>query len=136
MARRNVQVRLDVSATLTRLRQEHDPPLTQRQAAELVGVALRNWGNWERGHAMPALSSVLEIANAFDISPQDLLQPQPDEDTSGATRADILRLESKMDLLLDHFDILPAEPGMPPAPREITELEEPTPKTRRRRGRN
>ncbi|WCB94446.1 hypothetical protein DSM104299_03183 [Baekduia alba] len=132
VAQRKLQVRAGIGPLLTRLRQEHDPPLTQRQAAELVGVDIRNWGNWERENAAPALASILRISETFGISTQDFIQPASTDDTTPATRAEIARLESKMDLLLDHFDILPAGAHMPDAPAEITDLEQPQPKRRRR----
>lgn len=135
MPRRAIQVRPGIGALLTRLRQQHDPPLTQAQAAEAVGVDVRNWGNWEREKTAPALNSVLQISETFGVSPQDFLQPVQAEDTTPATRTEIIRLEQKLDLLLDHFDILPADATMPPAPAELTELLDNTPAPKRRAGR-
>lgn len=56
---------------LKELRKEKQ--LTQEQLAEILGVTNRSVSRWENGINMPGLDLVIEIANYYDISVEEIL---------------------------------------------------------------
>jgi transcriptional regulator with XRE-family HTH domain len=110
-----MRARDDIAAHLKRLRQHHDPPLTQVQAAELVGVDIRHYGNWERGRSTPRVPNLRRIAQAFDIQPHELLEPiaQPTD-----TSALLQKIETMLAEVIERLD----EHGLTlPTPSQVAE---------------
>lgn len=97
-----------LSTRLLELRERHDPPLTQKEAAELIGVSLRQYGRLERGQADATLHTIRRIAAAYRVEPR-LLTGVEDEVPASPTYADLARLEHKLELLLDHFGLSGAD---------------------------
>ena len=56
---------------LLRLRQEKS--LTQPAVAEVAGLSLRGYQNYERGLREPSLSALIALADFYDISLDDLV---------------------------------------------------------------
>ena len=50
--------------------------LTQREAAELAGISLRQWQKYEYGEAEPGIKAFLKMVNALGGDPFDLLIEQ------------------------------------------------------------
>jgi len=102
--------RTALSARLRRLRLRHDPPLNQQQAADLVGLSLRQYGRLERGEATASLATVARVADAFSVDPGMLLDGglPPERDGGSGERApsaaDFARLEAKVDRLLARLE--------------------------------
>jgi transcriptional regulator with XRE-family HTH domain len=99
--------RTDLSKRLLRLRVQHDPPLNQQQAAELVGLSLRQYGRLERGEATASLQTVARIAAAYGVAPRLLLDRDPDPGdgvVASPSAADFARLEAKIDRLLEQLE--------------------------------
>jgi transcriptional regulator with XRE-family HTH domain len=121
----------DLPRRLRALREQHDPPLKKADAAKLVGVSLRRYSDWELGKAAPHLSSISKIADAYGIPAAQLMG------TNGTAPADtgqLDRIEHKIDLLLEHLDILPAGQQVPRPPGALADiLDEPQPRKRRTR---
>lgn len=46
--------------------------LTQKQAAELIGVSPFTWGNWEKGKTYPSLLEILKIEKSFNVAFSDI----------------------------------------------------------------
>jgi transcriptional regulator with XRE-family HTH domain len=108
--------RTGFSSQLVMLREQHDPPLNQQEAADLIGLSLRQYGRLERAEANATLATIRKIADAYGVEPHILTGA--DDDRLTATRqtptvADFARLEAKLDALLDHFDLLTIEEGVP-----------------------
>lgn len=105
--------RSGLSTCLLELRAAHDPPLTQREAAALIGVSLRQYGRLERGQADATLHTIRKIAGAYGVEPRLLTGAGPE--TPGApTSADLARLEHKVEILLTHFGLSAPDDGRPP----------------------
>lgn len=60
-----------IGVFLKELRKEKQ--LTQEQLAEILGVTNRSISRWENGVNMPDLDLVIEIANYYDISIEEIL---------------------------------------------------------------
>lgn len=60
-----------IGAFLKELRREKQ--LTQEQLAEILGVTNRSVSRWENGVNMPDFDLVIEIANYYDISIEEIL---------------------------------------------------------------
>jgi len=106
--------RSDLSRRLAALRQQHDPPLNQQEAAEVVGLSLRQYGRLERGEADATLATIRKIADAYDVEPHFLTGAVSERFRPAAQApglGDLARLEAKLDLLLAHFDLLTVESG-------------------------
>ncbi|MBR3764564.1 MAG: helix-turn-helix transcriptional regulator [Clostridia bacterium] len=58
-------------ALISRLRKEHN--MTQMQLADALGVTFQAVSNWERGHSMPDISKLPELAALFDTTIDELL---------------------------------------------------------------
>jgi transcriptional regulator with XRE-family HTH domain len=124
--------REDIAAQLRDLREQHDPPLTQTEAAELIGISVRRYADWELRKSRPSLKNIQRIAEAYNVPTARLLPPGDSHTLVDASQLN--RVERMLELLLDHFDILPAGADMPDAPPEIADLEHQQPARRRRRG--
>ena len=61
--------------TLRQLREEAG--LTQLEVAVQLGVTITTVYNWERGAAEPSARNLLEIARFFNVSPFDIVLPEP-----------------------------------------------------------
>lgn len=114
--------RAEFARRLIALREQHDPPLTQEQAAELIGVDPRHYHRWESGTTNPYLSSIKKIADAYGIDQAQLIVDTTDPLGLGAggapaTLDDIARLETKLDLILAALDVAaPADQAPTAAP--------------------
>lgn len=72
--------------------------LSQEKAGELVGVSGQTWMRWETGANRPNHESVQKIVETFGVEPSHL--------TGAPSYVPIWeRLEQKLDLLLEHFQI-------------------------------
>jgi transcriptional regulator with XRE-family HTH domain len=90
----------ELCGRLSELRARHDPPLTQRQAADLIGLSVRQYGRLERGQANATLATIRKIAAAYGVDPQ-LLTGTP----AAPASTDLARVERKLELLLEHFGL-------------------------------
>jgi transcriptional regulator with XRE-family HTH domain len=90
----------ELCGRLSELRARHDPPLTQRQAADLIGLSVRQYGRLERGQANATLATIRKIAAAYEVDPQ-LLTGTP----AAPAVTDLARVERKLELLLEHFGL-------------------------------
>jgi transcriptional regulator with XRE-family HTH domain len=80
---------------LVRLRESH--ALTQHEAAEQIGVSLRQYARWESGEAVPGPKNMRAIADAFGIAVQLL-----DEDPAPVSVFDALeRIEARLAAIED-----------------------------------
>jgi transcriptional regulator with XRE-family HTH domain len=98
----------ELCTRLCELRAQHDPPLTQQQAADLIGVSLRQYGRLERGQANATLATIRKIAAAYGVDPSVLTGGGPERDAA-PTSADLARVEQKLELLLAHFGLSAGE---------------------------
>ncbi len=101
--------RADLAHRLVGLREGHDPPLNQQEAAELIGLSVRQYGRLERGEADASLATIRKVAAAYGVRPHVLTGAEPSrlQATGQApSLADFARLEAKVDLLLDHLGAL------------------------------
>jgi transcriptional regulator with XRE-family HTH domain len=118
--------REEFARRLVALREQHDPPLTQEQAAALIDVHPRQYHRWENAESTPYLSSIKKIADAYGIDQNHLIVSPEELGLAGgppATREDLARLERKLDLILAALGAAPDAPAadqpngaQPPAP--------------------
>lgn len=104
------------SSRLVALREQHEPPLNQQEAADLIGLSLRQYGRLERGEADATLATIRKIADAYGVEARLLTSAGDDRRRAtgqAPSVADLARLEAKIDILLDHFDRLTGEEGIP-----------------------
>lgn len=90
----------DLANSLRELRAER--ALSQPEAAELVGVSLRQWQRWEHGD-VPHQRNIRLIADAFGVKPSSLFG-SPDEsqldrieDSLAAIAAELQVLSARVD---------------------------------------
>ena len=50
-----------------------DSGMTQEHAAELLGVNTETVSRFERGHTLPPLGRLFELANLYDVAPETLI---------------------------------------------------------------
>lgn len=67
------ELRNRVSINMRRLREEAG--LTQDEAAERAGIALRLWQKVEAGESNATLATLTNVANGLDVSPEVLTAP-------------------------------------------------------------
>ena len=60
-----------IGQTISRLRHEHN--MTQMALADAMGVSFQAVSNWERGHSMPDISKLPELAGLFSTTIDELL---------------------------------------------------------------
>jgi transcriptional regulator with XRE-family HTH domain len=126
--------RTGLSSRLVELRERHDPPLTQKEAADLIGVSLRQYGRLERGQADATMHTIRKIAAAYGVEPRVLTEADPIP-PAFPTPADLARLEQKLELLLDHFGLSAAGEEAPaPDVGSVRAYEAAPAPVRRRRG--
>jgi transcriptional regulator with XRE-family HTH domain len=114
---------------------------SQEAAARHVKISVRAWNRYETKRADPYLTTREKITKAYGVDPSYLIV----EDLSAplglgldseppATRADLARLERKVDLLLAHFKIKTraASGGLPDAPAALANAAPSQTKGRRR----
>ena len=65
----------EATKTLRQLREAAG--LTQLEVAVRLGVTITTVYNWERGAAEPSARNLLEIARLFNVSPFDIILPEP-----------------------------------------------------------
>jgi transcriptional regulator with XRE-family HTH domain len=75
--------------------------LTQEELAERVGKSTEAISNIERGRALPALTTLLELAHALNEPLQYLISDLPKGQAKAMKR---LTLESQLRALVDQFD--------------------------------
>ncbi len=54
---------------------------SQRELAELVGVATSTFNNWVKGHKYPRIDKIEMLANYFGILKSDLIEDQKEKPT-------------------------------------------------------
>lgn len=47
--------------------------MTQKQAAELIGVSEDTWGNYERGYSFPDVPKIILIEKAFGVHYNEII---------------------------------------------------------------
>lgn len=52
--------------------ERHNAGLTQKQLADKMGITQQQLSRWERGDIEPAVTSIVAIAHALDVSYDDL----------------------------------------------------------------
>lgn len=77
-----------VAETLARLRRQHE--LTQEQASERAGVAVRQWQRWEGAETMPHPRNLERLAEAFDIPVSEFFADRPVPDLMGRLDNDVI----------------------------------------------
>ena len=70
------------------LRREKD--LTQEQLSEILGVTNRSVSRWENGTNMPGIDLMIEMADFFAISIEELLDGERKEDMTDKKTAEVL----------------------------------------------
>ena len=60
--------------------------LTQKQAAELIGVSEDTWRNYERGYSFPDVPKIIVIEKAFGVSMDTLMRMQNSYDIAQARK--------------------------------------------------
>jgi len=63
-----------LASNLKYLRRRQEPKLTQERLALLLSVSPSTYGSYEEGRAEPKLDTLLQMAQIFDVTVQDLLQ--------------------------------------------------------------
>lgn len=66
-----------IAANLTRLRQEVG--LTQMQLAEMLNYSDKAVSKWERGESIPDLRVLIQLAEIYHITLDDIVKEQPDK---------------------------------------------------------
>lgn len=124
--------REEFARRLVALREQHDPPLTQEQAAELIGVDPRHYHRWENRETDPYLSTRAKIAKAYGIDVSYLIAEPGAPLGLGldGTNDQLTRLEAKLDQIIRHLGIeTPADQAPtaapPPAPPTILRPQQP-----------
>ncbi len=54
--------------------------LTQQQAAELIRIGVRQYGNWERGESIPSAEMLIRIYRVLDLNIYELDIQLPDRE--------------------------------------------------------
>lgn len=96
--------RQEFAARLRRLREQHDPPMTQEKAAAFLNVPPRTYVRWENREVDASLASREKVARAYGIDPQELIAD--DSSDARVTLADLTRLEQKVDQILTILEAL------------------------------
>lgn len=69
-------LRVDLKALGRRLSAfRRDAQLTQEALADRAGISVQFLGNIERGIGTPSLNTLISLAHALELSPNDLLDP-------------------------------------------------------------
>ena len=75
----------DISELLIQLRKEHG--LTQATLAERLGISFQAVSKWERGENLPDAYTLLELADIYKVTVDELLRGQiKDKDLAGKVR--------------------------------------------------
>lgn len=93
---------LDMAVFAERLRQlRTQRKLTQGRMAEILGVSLRMYCRWEAGEAMPYVDSLIKIADALDVSSDELLGRDELKTEGKIHNLELHRLYQQVDQLSD-----------------------------------
>lgn len=76
---------MNIAETLRRARKSKG--LTQRQIAEMAGVSLETYKGWEGGRHAPRSVNIAPLANALDISTDELMMDAGERSISEDLRA-------------------------------------------------
>lgn len=95
-----------VAQRLSQLRDQHE--LTQEQAAQRVGITVRQWQRWEDGTSMPHARNLKLTADAFGIRVQDFFDEAEIERIKGGANGELrpYDLEGRIDTLEQKLDEL------------------------------
>jgi transcriptional regulator with XRE-family HTH domain len=76
-----------VAQRLGQLREQHE--LTQEQAAQKVGITVRQWQRWEDGTSMPHARNLKNVADAFKIKVTDFFDEAEIERIKGGVDGEL-----------------------------------------------
>ena len=79
--------------------------MTQKELAEIVGVASSTFNDWVKGKKYPRIDKIEMLANYFRIQKSDLIEEKTDENKS----LDTVSVTEGERLLLDLFSQVPEE---------------------------
>jgi transcriptional regulator with XRE-family HTH domain len=121
-----------VAEKLAALRAQHG--LTQEQASEKAGVAVRQWQRWEGAETMPYPKNLEKLAAAFGLSVSDFfedhdIQPVETPDVMASLNGDGKKLLEQLDRIEKKLDRLLADKAKSPTTR--TPRHRPTPRQKR-----
>ncbi len=77
---------MDLSEKIRLLRMKKG--LSQEELAEQIGVSRQSVSKWESGQTSPEISKLMKMANVFEISTDELLDPEIKEFRSGSNDSD------------------------------------------------
>ena len=67
-------MKLSIAENISKLRKEHS--MTQEQLAESLGVTFASVSKWERGEAIPSVTTLKEIADLFGVTVDYLISAE------------------------------------------------------------
>ena len=67
---------MTISQKIVQLRSSKD--ISQEQLAEALGVSRQSVSKWEMGQALPQIDKVLQLAQIFGVSTDELLRDEMD----------------------------------------------------------
>lgn len=76
-----------LGSLLRQNRRSIEPPVSQKDIAEHLGIAQSAVSDWERGEAWPSVLSLLALVRLLDIDPVELLDILKDEHPNGEGQA-------------------------------------------------
>lgn len=76
-----------LGSLLRQRRRAIEPPVSQKDVAEYLGLAQSAISDWERGETWPSVLSLLALVRFLEIDPKDLLDVLEDQDPNGEGRA-------------------------------------------------
>jgi transcriptional regulator with XRE-family HTH domain len=100
-----------VAQRLSQLREQHE--LTQEQAAQKVGITVRQWQRWEDGTSMPHARNLKLTADAFGVRVEDFFDEEEIGRIKGGVngeldlRREIRELHRKLDILIEGLGLKP-----------------------------
>lgn len=75
-----------LGSLLRQSRRSIEPPISQKDVAEALGIAQSAVSDWERGESWPSVLSLLTLIRLLGIDPADLLGVVEDDQPNGEDR--------------------------------------------------
>lgn len=72
-----------LGSLLRQNRRSIEPPISQKDVAEALGLAQSAVSDWERGESWPSVFSLLALVRLLGIDPRELLEVFNDESPNG-----------------------------------------------------
>lgn len=76
-----------LGSLLRQSRRSIEPPVSQKDVAEHLGITQSAVSDWERGEAWPSVLSLLAVVRLLDIDPAEILEVLDDGRPNGEGRA-------------------------------------------------